>query len=58
VELMGKWAMLDVFALALTVVLVKVGDMAQVEPLLGLWLILAAALLTQVEIRALRRDLR
>ena len=41
-----KWAMLDVFGLALLVVVVKIGDVASVAPKLGFWLLLAAAALS------------
>ena len=41
-----KWAMLDVFGLALLVVVVKIGNVASVAPKLGFWLLLAAAALS------------
>jgi paraquat-inducible protein A len=41
-----KWAMLDVFGLALLVVAVKIGDIASVRARPGLWVLLAAVFLS------------
>jgi len=50
-----KWAMLDVFGLALLVVVAKIGSVASVETRSGLWVLLAAALLSLRDSWALRR---
>lgn len=50
-----KWAMLDVFGLALLVVVAKIGAVAAVETRAGFWLLLAAAVLSFQDARALRR---
>lgn len=42
----GRWAMLDVYALAMAVVMVKLGDFADFTPLMGLWLLMAAAIVS------------
>jgi len=44
--LVEKWAMLDVFGLALLIVLVKIGDVATVESRPGFWILLAAVALS------------
>jgi len=36
--LLGKWSMLDVFVVAILIVLVKVGSLAKVEPRIGVYL--------------------
>ncbi|MEW6071272.1 MAG: paraquat-inducible protein A [Planctomycetota bacterium] len=54
--LLDEWAMLDVFGLALLVVLVKIGDIASVEPRAGIWILLAAALLSILDSWRLRRS--
>jgi paraquat-inducible protein A len=46
VVLVDKWAMLDVFGLALLIVIVKIGDIASVEPRAGFWVLLAAVSLS------------
>jgi paraquat-inducible protein A len=43
---LDEWAMLDVFGLALLVVVSKIGAVASVETRLGFWVILAAAALS------------
>jgi len=47
---LGKWSMLDVFVVAILIVLVKVGSLAKVEPRVGVYLfgsaILASMLVT------------
>jgi paraquat-inducible protein A len=50
-----KWAMLDVFGLALLVVVAKVGAVASVETRAGFWVLLAAAALSLRDSWALRR---
>ena len=42
--LLGKWSMLDVFAVAILIVLVKLGPLANVEPRLGVYIFAAAIL--------------
>jgi uncharacterized paraquat-inducible protein A len=49
------WAMLDVFGLALLVVVAKIGDVASVELRAGFWVLLAAAALSLADARGLRR---
>lgn len=58
VLLVDKWAMLDVFGLALLVVLVKVGDIASVHLRAGVWLLLCAVSLSLVDSWKLHRELR
>jgi uncharacterized paraquat-inducible protein A len=55
VLLVDKWAMLDVFGLALLVVVAKVGAVASVETRAGFWVLLAAAALSLRDSWALRR---
>ena len=50
-----KWAMLDVFGLALLVVVAKIGAVASVETRIGFWILLTAAALSFRDARALRR---
>ena len=50
-----KWAMLDVFGLALLVVVAKIGAVASVETRVGFWVLLAAAALSLRDSWALRR---
>ena len=50
-----KWAMLDVFGLALLVVVTKIGSVASVETRVGFWVLLAAAALSLRDSWALRR---
>ena len=42
--LLGKWSMLDVFVVAILIVLVKLGPLAQVEPRAGVYFFTAAIL--------------
>lgn len=42
--LLGKWSMLDVFIVAILIVLVKIGPLAKVEPRLGVYVFSAAIL--------------
>jgi paraquat-inducible protein A len=55
VLVVDRWAMLDVFGLALLVVAVKIGDIAAVEPRPGLWVLLAAVCLSALDSRRLQR---
>jgi uncharacterized paraquat-inducible protein A len=50
-----KWAMLDVFGLALLVVVTKIGAVASVETRVGFWILLGAAALSFRDSLALRR---
>jgi len=43
-NLLGKWSMLDVFVVAILIVLVKLGPLASVEPRLGVYFFSAAIL--------------
>jgi len=54
---LDKWAMLDVFGLALLVVVAKIGAVASVEIESGFWVLLAAAGLSLIDARALRQSL-
>src|SRR5258706_7683927 len=45
---LGKWSMLDVFVVALSVVAVKLGSLAQVVPLAGVYVFAAAVLASMV----------
>ncbi len=40
--ILGKWSMLDVFVVAILIVLVKLGPMAKVEPRVGVYVFAAA----------------
>ena len=53
-----KWSMWDVYALALVVVIVKLGDMAAVEPKMGVWLIVIAIGLSAIDGWSFRSRLR
>lgn len=55
---LDRWAMLDVFGLALLIVLAKIGDLASVTTRAGLWLLLAAIVLSAVDSLRLQRDAR
>ncbi|MBI2884766.1 MAG: paraquat-inducible protein A [Candidatus Omnitrophica bacterium] len=41
-ELLGKWSMLDVFAVAILIVLVKLGPLANIQPRVGVYYFTAA----------------
>ncbi|MBI4342600.1 MAG: paraquat-inducible protein A [Candidatus Omnitrophica bacterium] len=43
-EALGKWSMLDVFVVAILIVLVKLGPLAKVEPRVGVYVFAAAIL--------------
>lgn len=45
-EVLGKWSMLDVFVVAILIVLVKLGPLAQVEPRAGVYVFSGAILLS------------
>ena len=45
---LGKWSMLDVFVVAILIVLVKLGPLANVEPQVGLYVFCAAILASMV----------
>jgi paraquat-inducible protein A len=47
-EVLGKWSMLDVFVVAILIVLVKLGPLAQVEPRAGVYVFVAAILLSML----------
>lgn len=55
---LDAWAMLDVFGLALMIVLAKIGELASVETRVGLWLLLAAIALGVVDSLRLQRARR
>ncbi|HEX9780986.1 MAG TPA: paraquat-inducible protein A [bacterium] len=46
--MLGKWSMMDVFVVAILIVLVKVGSLAKVEPRLGVYLFASAILLSML----------
>ena len=46
--MLGKWSMLDVFAVAILIVLVKLGPLARVEPQSGVYAFAAAILLSMI----------
>ncbi|NEZ04341.1 paraquat-inducible protein A [Wenzhouxiangella sp. XN201] len=53
-----RWAMVDVFALALCIALIRLGEMASIEPRIGLYCFAAAVLITPIvsfRLRALHR---
>ena len=45
---MGKWSMLDVFVVAIVIVLVKLGPLARVEPRSGVYVFAAAILMSML----------
>ena len=58
--LLGKWSMLDVFIVAIMIVLVKLGPLARVEPRSGVYVFAAAigmSMLTTMYIDHLARQL-
>lgn len=61
-EFLGKWSMLDVFVVAILIVLVKLGPLAQVEPRAGVYFFSAAivcSMLTTTHVdRLVRRSFR
>jgi paraquat-inducible protein A len=60
--ILGKWSMLDVFVVAILIVLVKLGPLVKVEPRIGIYVFsaaIAASMLTTMYIDALaKRALR
>lgn len=60
--LLGKWSMLDVFVVAILIVLVKLGPVARIEPRLGVYVfalaILASMMVTVYVDRLTRQVLR
>jgi paraquat-inducible protein A len=44
----GKWSMLDVFVVAILIVLVKLGSLAKVEPRIGIYFFCAAILCSMI----------
>jgi paraquat-inducible protein A len=46
--ILGKWSMLDVFVVAILIVLVKLGPLAKVEPQRGLYWFAAAILVSMI----------
>ena len=56
--LLGKWSMLDVFVVAILIVLVKLGPLAKVEPRAGVYVFAAAiacSMLTTMHVERLAR---
>ena len=58
VRIVDQWAMLDVFALALMIVIVKIGELGTVVPRPAFWVLLAAVLLSLSDSRALQAERR
>jgi paraquat-inducible protein A len=60
--ILGKWSMLDVFVVAILIVLVKLGPLVKVEPRVGIYVFsaaIAASMLTTMYIETLaKRALR
>lgn len=54
-EVLGRWSMLDVFVVAILIVLVKMGPLAQVEPRAGIYVFAVAILLSMVLTMAIDR---
>lgn len=61
-EILGKWSMLDVFIVAIMIVLVKLGPLARIEPRSGVYVFtiaIACSMLTTMYVATLaRRSLR
>lgn len=55
---LDKWSMADVFLLAFLVVVTKLGGLAEVTPRAGMWLLLAAGVLTVADTVLLHRAAR
>ncbi len=56
--ILGKWSMLDVFVVAILIVLVKLGPLARVEPRAGVYVFaaaIAASMLTTMYVERLAR---
>lgn len=58
VLLIDKWAMLDVFGLALLIVIVKIADIASVAPEPGFWVLLLATFLSLADTWRVQRGVR
>lgn len=58
VQVMGKWSMVDVFVVALTVVAVNITIVADVEVNLGIYLFCAAVFLSMIEMHLLERIIK
>ena len=54
-ERLGRWSMLDVFVVAMIVVIAKTGGALQAQPRLGIYLFAAAVLLSMVLTRYIHR---
>ena len=57
-DMLGKWSMLDVFVVAILIVLVKLGPMAKVEPRVGVYVFtaaIAASMLTTMYVERLAK---
>ncbi len=54
-EVLGRWSMLDVFVVAILIVLVKLGPLTQVEPRAGVYVFAGAILLSMVLTMAIDR---
>ncbi len=60
-NVLGKWSMLDVFGVAILIVLVKLGPLAQVEPKIGVYFFagaIAASMLVTMYVSHLARRVK
>ncbi len=57
VEALGKWSMLDVFVVAILIVVMKAAGLAKIEIGLGLYLFTASVILTQFTSALIHREL-
>lgn len=57
-QFVDKWAMFDVYLLAMLITLIKLGDNAEVQLLTGSWCLLVAAILGWIESYRFRQTLR
>lgn len=60
-DLLGKWSMLDVFVVAILIVLVKLGPLANVEPRTGVYFFCSAiflSMISTVHVERLARRIR
>ena len=58
VQILGKWSMVDVFVVALTVVAISITIVADVEVNLGIYMFCAAVFLSMIEMHLLERVIR
>jgi paraquat-inducible protein A len=58
VQVLGKWSMVDVFVVALTVVAINITIVADVEVNAGIYMFCAAVFLSMVEMQLLERIIR